>query len=509
MSFTSAFYLLFLPLVMIIYYTVPKRVQNLVLAAASIAFYWLNLPKGSLLGKNIMPLVLLLCSAAFTYFIVLNMDAKQNKLRKGLVATGIAVLVAVLCVFKYQGLFIPLIFAPNSLVKLAFPLGISYYTFASISYIVDVYRGDIKAEKSFLRLFTYLSFFGTITCGPICRAGKILPQLDNERHFDIKRTTDAMRLALIGFFKLIAVANVIGLSVNMVYANVRDYGGMALTLAAVLYAFELYYEFSGFSDLAVATGAMLGIEVPQNFNTPYFATNFSGFWSRWHISLSTWLQDYIFMPLVWGRWTSHIPVIGKKVSNPPMISSVALVFIISGFWHGNTLPFIIWGAIQAIYRVGEELLHKYYKKPAKKPRLALRIFKTVSVFMLWSISLILFRCGSEKGGVTDAVYYITHLFAEGEIAADIKRAVMGGFYPDASMVPIYLAFVAAVLGIAIFMDWYQCFKLRGKHISKALVNMPIVWRWIVYYALMGIILLGFIMQSGGYGGNVSLAYAGF
>ena len=166
----------------------------------------------------------------------------------------------------------------------------------------------------------------------------------------------------LGLFKLVAVSDVLGLLVDEVFPNYRSYGGPMLVLAAVFYTFQLYFNFSGYSEVARAVGLLLGLELPENFKTPFFATNFSGFWSRWHISFSSWLQDYLFMPLAWADVSG---LTGGKISRLPAEFCVFTVFFVSGFWHGNTLPFVVWGLLQASYRLGEELLHRRLGKPKK------------------------------------------------------------------------------------------------------------------------------------------------
>lgn len=509
MSFTTAAYLLFLPATAILYYVVPKRLQNAVLFLASIIFYWVNLPSGNVFGKNIIPVCVIFLSVVFVFFIAQRLAQSQK--RRLLLIIAICSLVSVLALFKYFNAIIPVLFAPASLARLAFPLGISFYTFRALSYLIDVYRGDIKAETSFVNFFAFSTFFGSIASGPITRASAVLPQLKQQRSFDAQNCADALRIMLIGFFKQIAVANVLGLSLNVIFENSRQYYGLTLVMAALLYSLQLYFEFSGYSDIAVATGKIFGLDLMQNFKTPYFATNFSGFWARWHISLSSWLQDYIFMPLVWGRWTSRLPIIGKRVQNPPMISSVAIVFLVSGLWHGNTWCFVIWGLLMGIYRVGEELLHKYYKKPKKKPSLMLRIFKTASVFVLWSAGLVFFRMGSVADGAEKAVNIFANMVkpSPAGFTSELSAAIQAGFYPKPVMVAVYIAFIAFVLVLAMALDWYQCFKLKDNHISTAFTKLPLIWRWLSYYALIGIIILGFIMQSGGFGGTISTPYAGF
>ncbi len=506
MYFTSAGFALFLPLVALCYYAVPRRWQNAVLLLASCVFYSFNL------GGSVVPALALAANVVFTYGLARAIEHAQGSAKKRLAALAVAACVAVLAVFKYYNAFVPTVLGFTNFARLALPIGISFYTFATISYLVDVTRGELSAETDLVAYAAFVTFFGTIISGPICRAKALLPQLHTARSWDTQRTVNALRLMLVGLFKWVAVANVLGLYVNQIYNNLAAYRGLTLIFAAVLYALELYFEFSGYSDIARGVGLLLGLSIPVNFKTPYFATNFSGFWNRWHITLSNWLQDYIFMPLVWGRWPSRLPVIGKKLQDPPMISSVAIVFFLSGLWHGNTMPFVVWGCLQAAFRVGEELLHRYYRKPKKRPPVALRIFKTAGVFVLWTASLVFFRVGLlADGTVGDAFRALSRQFSGwsfSRFASETIAAVQAGFYTKPIMVAFYFAFLAAVLAIAFVADWRQCFVYKDQPIDTRIAQLRPAARWLVYYLLIGCILVGTIMQSGGFG-TVSFAYAGF
>ncbi|MEG2393823.1 MAG: MBOAT family O-acyltransferase [Ruthenibacterium sp.] len=517
MTFTAVSYALLLALTALLYFMLPGRMQNGVLLTASLVFYACNLPRGAdiPLWQTLLPLLILCANIIFTWGMARRIALAKGKRRKTLTGLALAACVAVLCVFKYYNAFVPAVLGLADFAKLALPLGISFYTFAAVSYLIDVYRGDMPAAQKLLPYAAFITFFGTITSGPICRAQKVLPQLSAPRRFDAQRTCDALRLMLFGYFKWIAVANVLGLYVNQIFASpetLAGYRGLTLLFAAAVYAFQLYFEFAGYSDIARGTALLLGIDIPVNFKTPYFSMNFSAFWSRWHISLSTWLQDYIFMPLVWGRWTSHLPILGKRVEKPPMISSVAIVFIISGFWHGNTWPFVVWGCLQAAFRVGEELLHQWYKKPAKKPALPLRIFKTAGVFLLWSGSLVFFRVGLMNGGtVHDAVSYLGRLFTGWSpfaFAGETSAAIQAGFYTKPMMVAVYAVFVLFVLAVCVYADWLQCFRHHDTPIPCVLAKQKTSVRWGCYYVLIACVLLGYLMQSGGFG-TVSFAYAQF
>ena len=520
MTFTSASYALFLPCVALLYFCVPRwlprggaRAQNAVLLAASVCFCLSYCKKSNFF----LPILVLAASTVFTFWMARGLARAQGKKRRALLAAALCACVGVLAFFKYFNYAVPSLLgdALSGGLKLALPVGISFYTFAVISYLVDVYRGDLPACESFLNYAAFVSFFATLTSGPICRAQKLLPQLAAERRFDAQRACDALRLMLFGFFKQIAIANVLGLYVNQIFRSseaLASYSGFTLLFAACLYALELYFEFAGYSEIARGTALLLGLEVPVNFKTPYFATNFSGLWSRWHISLTTWLQDYIFMPLVWSRWTSRLPLIGKKISKPPMISSVALVFILSGFWHGSTLPFVVWGCLQALYRVGEELLHQWYRKPAKKPKPLVRFCKSAAVFCLWSASLVFFRVGlMEDGTVRDGFSLLGRQFTGfslSRFAAETSAAVQAGFYTKPFMVTVYFAFLLFVLFLGGLADWKQCFQEKDRPISLALARQKAWVRWACYYVLIGCILAAYVMQSGGFG-TVSFAYANF
>ncbi len=520
MTLTNAGYIVFYAAVILAYYIFLKKHQNAVLVVSSFAFYAFNLPHGENISmfQTLTPLAALCFNVLFTWYMAKKIGKSSGKVRFAFSAAAVAACVGVLCFFKYSGSFLPVLASSFGLnfSAIALPLGISFYTFATISYIVDVYRNDTEAEPSLLNYTAYVTFFGTITSGPICRAHQILPQLKKQRTFNGENTCHGFRLILFGFFKWVAIANVLGLYVNEIFKSsdvLKQYSGLSLMLAAAVYALQLYFEFSGYSDIARGSALILGIEIPENFKTPYLSTNFSAFWQSWHISLSTWLQDYVFMPLVWGRFQTRLPIIGKHLKDtPPVISSVAIVFIISGFWHGDTLPFVVWGLLQAAFRVGEELLHKWYKKPKKKPSLKLRIIKTCGVFVLWSQSLVFFRIGLMPGGtVADGFSYIARQFSNisvPEFLSSTSAAIQTGFYTRPLMVLFYTVYIVFVLSIAFYSDKRRCFNNKGRHICTALEAKPLLVRWAVYYTLIVFILLGFIMQSGGFG-TVSFAYAQF
>ena len=498
MSLQSFGFFGFLLVVAAVYLHLPQRWQSAFLLAASWVFYALAMP-------SMLPVTIAI--AVFTYLCGRGMTAREGARKTAFLRIGVVGLLAILAFFKYNGAFA----SDGGWQAVAMPLGISFYSFAAISYLIDAARGDCEVEKNFIDCALFLNFFATVTQGPICRAGALLPQFKEEHRFDAARTVRALRLMALGLFKLVAVSDVLGLLVDEVFPNYRSYGGPMLVLAAVFYTFQLYFNFSGYSEVARAVGLLLGLELPENFKTPFFATNFSGFWSRWHISFSSWLQDYLFMPLAWADVSG---LTGGKISRLPAEFCVFTVFFISGFWHGNTLPFVVWGLLQASYRLGEELLHRRLGKPKKKAPARVLWAKRAGVFVLWCVSMVFFRVGASPAAapltVGDAFAYLGRCFmgwGPARFASELYAAASDGFYANAIMVAAYYGFVALVLALAFYLDTRRAFAFKNKPSEICLANEK--HRWAVYYALVIALLAGYIMQSGGFGSSGFGMYAGF
>ena len=494
MSLQSFGFFGFLLVVAAVYLHLPRRWQSPFLLAASWIFYTMAMP-------SMLPVTIAI--AVFTY---LCGRALAGRHKTAALRVGVVGLLAILAFFKYNGAFAGL----AGWQAVAMPLGISFYSFAAIAYLIDAARGDCEVETSFLDCALFLNFFATVTQGPICRAGDLLPQLKAEHRFDAARTVSALRLMALGLFKLVAVSDVLGVLVDEVFPNYHNYGGPMLLLGAVAYTFQLYFNFSGYSEVARAVGLFLGLKLPENFKTPFFATNFSGFWSRWHISFSSWLQDYLFMPLAWADLSG---VTRGKLQRLPAEVCVFTVFFVSGFWHGNTLPFVVWGLLQACYRLGEELLHRRFGKPKKKAPARVVRAKRVVVFALWTVSMVFFRVGSAPAGsmtVGDAFGYLAGWFrgwAPARFAGELYSAVYTGFYANAIMVAGYYAFLLAALALALRLDARRAFHYKNKPSEVALAGEK--HRWALYYLLVIFLLAGYILQSGGFGNAGFGIYAGF
>ena len=266
MSLSSLGYFALLPITAVVFYLVPHKLQNWVLAISSLIFLSFSLPSGT---QWFVPLAALLFVTAITFFLAKAMPSSHSK--KSLLWLGVGSCLVLLAVFKYYNATLPVLFGPDIFVqgalKLVFPLGISFYSFAAISYLVDVYRGDLQPETSFLRYFVFTGFFATISSGPICRGGQLLPQLRQPHTFDAQRTGQALRLFALGLFKKVAISDVLALYVNQVFEQYSQRGAISLIVGAIGYSFVLYFDFCGYSEMARASGLLLGIQLPENFKT--------------------------------------------------------------------------------------------------------------------------------------------------------------------------------------------------------------------------------------------------
>ena len=500
MGLQSFGFLAFLTVVALVYLHLPQRLQSPFLLLASWTFCLIAQPK---------LFWITLALSAFTYFCGRGLAGAH---KKAWLRTGIIGSLAILAFFKYFNFLEPALSVWGlQLPAIVMPLGISFYTFASLSYLIDAARGDCAVETSFVRYSLFVTFFATVTSGPICRAGQLLPQFEEEHRFDAPRTVAALQLFALGLFKKVAIADVLGLLVNQIFGNYAAYGGLLLILGAFAYTFQLYFDFCGYSEMARAVGLFLGLNLPENFKTPFFATNFSGFWSRWHISLSSWLQDYLFMTLAWadtGKLTR-----GRRDHLPAELC-IFCVFFLSGFWHGNTLPFVVWGLLQALYRVGEELLHRRLGRPKKKAPARVLWAKRAGVLLLWTFSMVFFRIGSgpvpADGTVGDAFAYLAGCFrglSPVRFGGELYSAVYNGFYANALMVSAYFVFIALCLALAFWLDAQR--GLHGKNKPAEVILAGLRHRRVIYYLLVVAVLIGYILQSGGFGSAGFSLYANF
>ena len=460
MLFNSLSFALFLPIVFILYWFVAQRnlkAQNILLLVSSYFFYafW-----------DYRFLFLLIFSTLLDYFTGIKMDEVQSeKGKKFWFWLSVCVNLGFLAVFKYYNFFIGSFAAGLErlgievnvwTLQVILPVGISFYTFHGLSYVIDIYNNKIKAERNFVNYSVFVSFFPLLVAGPIERATHLLPQIQQPRFFDYTKAVDGLRQILWGLFKKVVIADNCAEYVNTVFNNTFGYSGSTLVVAAILFAFQIYCDFSGYSDIALGTARLFGIELLRNFSFPYFSRDIAEFWRRWHISLSSWFRDYLYIPLggsKGGTW--------KKVRN------TFIIFIVSGFWHGANWTFIIWGMLNAVYFLPLLLSHKnrdHLDIVAKGRHLPTvkEFFQVIFTFGLIVFAWIFFRAEN----VLHAYVYIRRML-----------------FPSLFSTPVMPSLILIVLLILFIMiEWIG--REEKYAISKLFLGRRRAVRWSFYYLIV-------------------------
>ncbi len=336
MLFNSIDFAIFLPIIFVLYWFVTNKnlkLQNTLIVLSSYIFYgWWD--------WRFLSLIIFSTIVDYLIGISLSKQENQNK-RKILLWTSILVNLGFLGFFKYYNFFLDNFITAfsffgteinaNSL-NIILPVGISFYTFQTLSYTIDVYKRKLEPTYDFIAFSAFVSFFPQLVAGPIERATNLLPQFYKKRHFDYSKAVDGMRQILWGLFKKIVIADNCAHYANIIFNNSSEYSGSTLVLGAIFFTFQIYGDFSGYSDIAIGTSRLFGFNLKQNFAFPYFSRDIAEFWRRWHMSLSTWFRDYLYIPLG-----------GSRVGTWNKIRNVFIIFLVSGFWHGANWTFIIWG----------------------------------------------------------------------------------------------------------------------------------------------------------------------
>ncbi|MCR4960388.1 MAG: hypothetical protein K6A74_02960 [Lachnospiraceae bacterium] len=387
MGLTSVEFVLFLPIVIFLYYMMPKVARPVFLLAINLLFY-------ATFGISYICIILFDAVIAWLSGYVIS-DPKNAKKTKVLLSVSIFLLFVPMAIFRIL---------PSFNESILGPLGISFYTLQAVSYVVDVYKKEIDREKSFWKLLTYLSFFVTITAGPIYRFkdfGTFYDNASRKLKANYEAITNGIIYTIWGFMLKVVVADRIAIPINTVFSNFQteNYGGIVLILIAFLYSIQIYADFAGYSAIVIGIAQMLGYTIPENFKAPYLSMSIKEFWSRWHISLSTWLRDYIYIPLGGNR---HGKV--RKAFN------VMITFMVSGLWHGTAFNYIIWGALHAFYQIIGDLTSGLRKRiipltGIRNNSFFHRMLKRVGTFLLVTFAWIFFR-----NGVNDSIKYIGMMF---------------------------------------------------------------------------------------------------
>jgi D-alanyl-lipoteichoic acid acyltransferase DltB (MBOAT superfamily) len=375
-----------------------------------------------------------------------------------------------LCFFKYYNFFIHSVadglgtlgMRPNLwTLGIILPVGISFYTFHGLSYVFDIYNRKIEPTEQFVDYAVFVSFFPLLVAGPIERATHLLPQVKQKRTFDYTQSIDGLRQILWGLVKKIVIADNCAMYANMIFGNYEYYKGSTLLLGAILFAFQIYGDFSGYSDIALGTAKLLGFRLIRNFAFPYFSRDIAEFWRRWHISLTTWFRDYLYIPLG-----------GSKGGKFKAIRNTFIIFLVSGFWHGANWTFLVWGLLNALYFIPLLLsgTNRNHLGNAAEGRLLPSIkeaFQIGTTFLLTTLAWIFFRADSVSAGW----HYLTGIFSRSLLSSP-------EFFPK-KLIIVLILFVA--------VEWLQRDKQHALEFEER--RIPKLVRWAIYYAMIGMVFL--------------------
>ncbi len=402
MTFNSWEFLIFYPIVALLYFVLPKKLRWPMLLIASYYFY--------MFYQASLVILIALTTVVSFYMSKLIEGSERTKIKKLYLAITLITCLGILFFFKYFNFLsetafgIVLLFglkASPVTLNLILPVGISFYTFQTLSYVIDVYRGDVKTEKNIFFYALFVSFFPQLVAGPIERPDNLIPQLKEEHKWSNENFAKGVKHMLVGFFKKICVADMISVYVDSVYNDAPNATALGVIIATLLFAVQIYCDFSGYTDIATGCARIMGIRLMKNFDHPYTASSIKEFWSRWHISLSGWFKDYLYIPLG-----------GNRCSRPRHLLNLFIVFLVSGLWHGASLTFVVWGAMHGIYQIIGTLTVEPRNRLVEKLGKTLESTSVIWVrrvltFLLVSFAWIFFRANT----IADAVLFVCKLFA--------------------------------------------------------------------------------------------------
>ena len=458
MLFNSIDFLLFFPIVVILYFILPKRIRQYWLLLSSYYFY---------MSWNAKYAVLILFSTIVTYLSGLVIEKIGRK--KWIVAGSIIANLSMLFYFKYTNFSLSII--QQTLAKfgvvlnipefdIILPVGISFFTFQALSYTIDVYRGDIEAEHNFFRYALFVSFFPQLVAGPIEKSKNLLKQLKEESVFDFDRFRNGILMMIWGFFLKIVIADRIAVYVDCVYGDPYTYAGWYIVIASALFAIQIYCDFYGYSSIAKGAACVLGIDLTENFDAPYISSSVSEFWRRWHISLMVWFKDYLYIPLG-----------GNKKGKIRKYVNEMIVFLLSGLWHGASLAFVVWGGLNGLYQVIGEALEPTRKKVLEvlhihRDKGGYKLLRVISTFVLVDFAWIFFRAGR----LTDAMTIVKQM-----ISVRNPWIFYDGTIYDCGLDARNFWLAIICIGILIVAD--IC-KYKGIELRRIVLAQDYLFRWV-------------------------------
>ena len=471
MLFNSLSFLIFFPVVITLYFLTPQKWRWLLLLAASYFFYMSWRPAY---------IFLILISTGIDYFAGRRMGQLSEKRdRRKYLILSLVVNLGLLAVFKYFNFFNDSIqtvlnsagigwYIPQF--ELLLPVGISFYTFQTLSYSIDVYRGTTKPEKHLGIFALYVAFWPQLVAGPIERSSQLLPQFRRHVDFDYDRVRGGLLRMLWGFFMKLVIADRLAVYVNAVYNHPHEYSGLPIVVATFFFAFQIYCDFAGYTNIAIGSAKVMGFDLMENFKRPYFSQSIPEFWHRWHISLSTWFRDYVYIPMG-----------GSRVSRGRYYFNLMVTFVLSGLWHGANWTFVIWGALHGFFMIitvsWRDLRKRSGRNSAKRSPL-LTFASIIGTFLVVSFAWVFFRAAT----VSEAVLLLQQIFAGG---GDLRSLI---FLQN----PIDFALAVLLIGVLLIQEAI----VKDLQIDQLLTRQPAWMRWTFYVAvLLAILWLGVFTQN--------------
>lgn len=480
MQFNSLEYALFFIIVVFVYFFIPKKARTVWLLIASYYFY---------MNWNAVYAILIGISTVSTYACGLLLGKKENKYNKLILTTGIFFNLSILGIYKYSSFFIDSInyilrqfnlSELNIYTGFLLPVGISFYTFQAVGYLIDVYRDESAKEKNIINYGLYIAFFPQLVAGPIERTKNILCQIRNIKNlkvFDYDRIISGTIIIIWGLFLKMVIADRTGILVDYVFDNFRMLGSVELILGAIGFSLQIYCDFFSYSLIALGSARILGIKLMENFNTPYFSESIGDFWNRWHISLSSWFRDYLYIPLG-----------GNRKGDFRRLINIMIIFIVSGLWHGASWNFVFWGFLHGLYRVTGIVSNKFRKRiveyfDVNTKCFSWRLLKIFSTFALVTIAWIFFRAENISDGMT----YISRIFTRPDFWKLLNNDIYGlGLSVTEMNILLFSVCLLAVISLVKYV--------RGINIDEFLNSQNLWFKW---FAIILIIVMVFVFGEYG------------
>jgi len=468
MLFNSLSFLIFFPTVTLLYFWIPHRYRWFFLLGASCIFYMAFIP---------IYILVLALTIAIDYTAGLLIEKTEGRRKKVFLVISILSTCGVLFVFKYFNFFnsnlaqIAEFFHwnyPIETLNLILPIGLSFHTFQSLSYVIEVYRGNYKAEHHFGIYSLYVMFYPQLVAGPIERPGNLIPQFYEEHIYDDQRVMDGLKLMVWGFFKKVVIADKVAIIVERVYNDPTQFTGIPLIAGALFFGIQVYCDFSGYSDIAIGAAQVMGFRLRDNFNRPFHSTSMTEFWRRWHMSLMSWFRDYVYIPLG-----------GNRVGKWSWYYNIFFTFTLSGLWHGAGWGYVLWGSLNGCYLIFSDWTKNLRKKGIQGIRLnrfpkfhhGLQIAFT---FLLFCFTLIIFRSKS----LSDAFYVITHLGAGLGSSEGIKMSMRTLYDLGTDRYQLIFALIPIVI-----MELVERVEPL-RNMRQMFSSKPILFRWAMYYLII-------------------------